>query len=111
MLQALEGRARVDAELLDQLRSGAAQDVERVGLAVAAVEREGEQAPRVLAPRVLGDVGVELGDDRGRVAEREPGLGAALDRVQPELGQAGALGARPVPAPRTPGRATGRARR
>ena len=82
-------------------RARPAQDGERVALAAGAVQREGQQPPGVLAPGVLGHVGVQVRHRLGGPAEREPRLGPPLDRVQPQLGQAGALGAGPVPRRRT----------
>ena len=74
-LQAAQRRARVHPELLDEQRPRPAQHRERVALAAGAVERERQQPPGVLAPRVLGDVRVEVRDGlggagRGRAAPR-----------------------------------------
>ena len=102
------------AELLDQQRPRAAQDRERVALAAGAVQGEREQAPGVLAPRVLGDVRVRSGTASAARPEREPRSAPPLDRLQPQLGQPGALGARPGrvgEVRRTRARATARAPR
>ena len=82
-LQPPQRGARVEAQLLDQHRPRAAQDRERVGLAARAIEGEREQAPGVLAPRVLGDMGVEVRDRLHRQAARQARLGQPLDAAQP----------------------------
>src|SRR5690349_4395054 len=74
-LQLAQARAGVDAELLDEHAARLAPERERVGLAAAAVEREREQPPDPLAPRVLGDVRVEVGNGGSRAPEVEQRLG------------------------------------
>ena len=52
-LEALQLRARLDAELLDEARAGVLVDVERLRLPAGAVEREHELTAERLAERVL----------------------------------------------------------
>jgi hypothetical protein len=61
--QLLEGRARVEAELLRQDLAGVAVDLERFRLASAAVEREQALLEEPLAVRMLGRDRFELRDD------------------------------------------------
>ena len=81
-LQALELRARVQAEVLDQDVAGAAVGVERVGLAAGAVEGEHQLRVQALAEGVLGGEALELAGDGGVAAEREVVLEPLLERVQ-----------------------------
>ena len=60
-------------------------DLERVGLAARAVEREHQLAAQPLAQRVLVDERFELADELRVAAERELGLGALLDEREPQL--------------------------
>ncbi len=63
--QTLEFGTGVESELLDEHRSGAAESGQRVGLAARMVEGAGKQSPGRLAPRMLGDVGAQFGDEIG----------------------------------------------
>jgi hypothetical protein len=88
--------AGVDAELGPQDRAGAAQRAERVALPARPVQRQRQQPPRVLAQRVVGDQGLQLGHRLGGPSRREHGLGAALQGQQPQLVQPRGLAAGPV---------------
>ena len=77
--------AGLDPELLDQRPARVAVDVERLGLATRAVEREHELAAQALAQRVLGDQRLELADELGVAAERELGVDALLERRHAQL--------------------------
>ena len=65
-LQLLQGRARIEAEILREGFAGFAIDLERVRLAAAAVEREHPLLEEPLAIRLLGRERFELGDDERR---------------------------------------------
>ena len=95
-LQPAQRRPRRNADLLLQPDARAAQHGERVGLTVAAVQRQAQKPPRVFAPWVLGHMRVELHDRLIRRTDRDPRLRAALDGQQAQLRQAGGLDARPV---------------
>ncbi len=78
-------RARIETEILRQAFAGVAVDVERLGLAVAAVEREHPLLEEPLAIRVLGGGRFEFGDDRGVVSASELGVVAELECAEPQL--------------------------
>ena len=63
--------------------------LERLGLAVGAVEGEHQLAPQALAVGVLPHEGAQLADQLGRAAGGQVGLHAALQRRQALLLQAG----------------------
>ena len=75
------GRRR-RAELVGQPRADPLVGGERVGLAAGGVERGDVAGGEALVQRVLGERGLELGDDPAAVAEGELGLGAVGERVQ-----------------------------
>ena len=113
-LQPLQLGARLEPQLVDQRRAGAAVGVERVGLAARAVEGEHEVGVQALAVRVLGDQRLQLGDRVAVAAEREVELQPVLERGQPHAVEPRALGLRRGRAARrrpAPGRGTGRGRR
>ena len=62
LLEPLELRRWIDAELVDERLAGAAVSVERIRLPAAPVEREHQEPDRPLAERMLGDEGLELTD-------------------------------------------------
>ena len=62
---------RLDPQLLDELAAGVLVDLQRVGLAVAAVEGEHELRAQVLAVGIGVDQRLELADHLGMAAERE----------------------------------------
>ncbi len=70
-LEALQLPARLDAELVDERPSRGLVDVERVRLAPRAIEREHQLATQPLLEWMLGDEGLELGDQGGVTAELE----------------------------------------
>ena len=65
-------RPGLDADLLDERAPRLAVDLERLGLAPAAIEREHQLPGEPLAVAVLGDELLQLADERG-VAARRPG--------------------------------------
>jgi hypothetical protein len=91
------GRRR-HPDLLGEPAAVPLERTERLDLTTGPVERQDLQHDEALAQRVrLDDLG-QLGH-RGRVAARgEIGLEALLQRREPELGQAGALGRHEVDA-------------
>ncbi|HET6752077.1 MAG TPA: hypothetical protein VFL71_22755, partial [Actinomycetes bacterium] len=71
LLQPLQRRGRVDAQLLGQHRAGLLVDAQRVRLPPGAVQRQHQLRPQPLAQRVAGDERVELADEQGVAAERQ----------------------------------------
>src|SRR6187551_3294721 len=84
-LEALELIVRLEPELLGQQPPARAVDLERVRLAAAAVEREHQLAPQTLAQGMLGDAGLELGDDRAVASELEHRLESPLEGLETKL--------------------------
>jgi hypothetical protein len=93
-VQLLERRARLDPEPLDERAPRRPEHLERLGLALTAIQREHQLAVQALAQRVLRDEPLELGDQLGVAAEREVGFDALLERREPQLLQARDLGLR-----------------
>src|SRR5947208_2625561 len=56
---------------------------ERIALAPRAVQAGGQYPPRLLPPRILGDMAVEIRYPGGGTPESQSRLGPLLDRVQP----------------------------
>ena len=94
MLQLLQRRRRLQAELVVEPPAEPVVRGERLGLAAGAVEGEHELAVRRLAQRVGGDDALELRDRVGVAAEREPGLDPLLPAREPELLEVRGLDAR-----------------
>ena len=65
VLESLEGRARFDAQFLDQHRTGHAVDLEGLGLAARPVEGEHQLTAEPLAERMRGDQLLKLADQSG----------------------------------------------
>ena len=84
-LERLQRRRRLDAEALDQRVPRRAVGLERLGLPSGAVQREHLLPAEALAQRVLGDEGLELGDERRMPAEREVGVDPLLERREAQL--------------------------
>ena len=84
-MQAAQVAPRLDAQLLDECRTGRAIRLERFGLAAGAVEREHELAAQSLAVRVLGDEGLELAHHPGVLPERQLPLDPLLDAGEAKL--------------------------
>jgi len=86
-LELLQLRARLDPQLADQGRARAAVGGQRVGHPAAAVQREHQQRPHVLAQRVLGGEVTQRDDGAPVPAEREVGLHPEDERLQAQLFQ------------------------
>ena len=92
VFQPPQRRARLQAELFDEGGPGPVQGPEGVGLAAAAVVRQGQQLPAPLAERIGHDEPFEVEQGGGVVAQRQLHLGQRLRGRRPELDQAGSLG-------------------
>ena len=85
-LERAQRRRRVDPEALDtSCPRVIAVDLERVGLAARAVEREHLLAAQPLAQRVLRDEPLELAHERGVPPEHEVGVDPLLERREAKL--------------------------
>jgi hypothetical protein len=91
LLQLLQSRARLQAELIYERAPSLPVDRERLGLPARAVERAHERGGESLAQRMLVDERLELADELGVTAEREVGVEPPLQRVQAELLEAEGL--------------------
>jgi len=87
LLLAPQGGAGLDSELVDQRAPQRAVDGERIGLAPAAVERQRQLRVQTLAERVLGDEGLELGDQARVPAQSELRVDSLLGRRQAQLAE------------------------
>ena len=83
-LEVGEGGGGVEPELVGEAAPQRGDRGERLGLAARPVEREGEQAHRLLAQRLLADEGAEEVDDGARVGLHR---GEGLDERAAQLGQ------------------------
>ena len=92
-LELAELRARLDPELVAELRMGAAIRLECVGLALRAVQSEHQLPPDLLAVGMPGDQRRELRDECNVVTERKPGLVSELFGDEPQLREPLPLGA------------------
>jgi hypothetical protein len=88
-------RAGGETEVLAQSRARATDDLERVLLPSGPVQRDRQQAPSLLAPRMLRSMSVQVGHDSVDVPDVEQRAGAELDGAQPQLREPGPLGACP----------------
>jgi hypothetical protein len=84
-LELAQPLAGLDAELGDERATGLLVGLERVGLAIAAVEREHQLRAQALAVRVLADQALERADDIGVLAEREARVDELLERGHVKL--------------------------
>ena len=91
-LELLQRLARLEAQLVGELAPGLAVRLERLGLALAAVEREHQLVPEPLPQRMRGHERLELRHQLGVAAEREVGLDTQLERAEPQLLQPRDLG-------------------
>ncbi len=77
LAQALPG---LDAELLDELAPGVLVDLQRVGLAVRAIQGKHQLRSEVLSVGVVVDQRLELPDHLRMAADRQLGLDQLLER-------------------------------
>ena len=91
LLEPAQLLTRLDAQLLREHRAGAAVGGQRIGLPLAAVQRQHQQPPQPLPEWMLGDQALQLPGHLRSQPQREVGLDAALHRHQPKLLQPGAL--------------------
>ena len=81
-LELAQRRPRLDTELIER-SARVLVGVERVLLAAGAVQREHELLAELLPVRLGRDELLELRQDLAMLAEREPSVGAQLQRLQP----------------------------
>jgi hypothetical protein len=84
-LELLQGRTRVDAELLRQKRPGVLEGTKGIRLPAATVQGQQQQLPEPLTVAVGRDQGFQLGDDHRMPTTNELGLHPALHSCQPQL--------------------------
>ena len=85
LLERAQRRGRGEPELGGQAAAVVVVGGERLGLAVAAIQREHLLAAQALAQGLLGDELGELVNQDGVAAEREVGVDAVLGRAQPAV--------------------------
>ena len=90
-LEALQALARLQSHFLGERQSTLLVDMQRLGLAVRAVEREHELAAEPLAERVPGHERLELADELAAAAEGEIRLDPLLERRELKLVETGDL--------------------
>ena len=95
-LELAQRGGRLEAELLAQDRPQRRRPAERLGGPAAAVQRDDQLVPEALAERGLRDQRLELADQLGVLAAREPGLEQVLAGVGAQLVEAHRFVAGPV---------------
>ena len=85
LLQLLQGRARVDSELVDERAARVLVGLESFRLAARAVQGRDETYPQALAERVLCNERLELADQLVVAGQREVGVDPQLDRGHPDF--------------------------
>ena len=93
-MEALQLRARLDADLVDQRVARVPVRLERLRLAAAAVERQDPLRVEMLAQGILGQQCVDLRDDLLVAAGGQVGVDRQLGRGQPQLFEPPDLGDR-----------------
>ena len=88
LLEALELIARLEPELRVQQPPARAEDLERVRLSTAPVQREHELAAQALAQRMSRHERLELGDELRRSPRCQVGVDPILDGCEPQLVEA-----------------------
>ena len=91
-MQPAQLRPWVDAELLDQDRSGPLVGQQRIGLPTRAVQGQQQLGPQPLPQRLLADQPLQLGHQLSVPPQPQVGLEAILHRAQPQLAQPVGLG-------------------
>ncbi len=87
LLELIERRPWLDAELLDKRAARCLERLERIGLPAAAVEGQHELDAQTLPQRMLRDQRLELRDEVAVAAEREVGIDSLLERQEAKLVQ------------------------
>ena len=95
LLDQLELRARVKAELVGEVLANALVGSQRIGLPPCAVQRGDQQFPQGLLERVRHDCGFQLPHHGAEVAEAQPRPVVHLEQSQPSLLEAGPMNADP----------------
>ena len=95
LLEAAQGGAGIDAELLDEQVSDLLERLQSFGLPSAAVQPEHELAVPSLPERLLRHEGLEFGDELGVGSQLELGVDAILDRTEAQLLEASPFADRP----------------
>ncbi len=85
MLEVLERRGRVDAQLLGEDGAGPLEGAKGVGLATGAVEGEHLQFGQSLTERMLTNQRLQFAHDLAMAPERQFALDAVFDRHHPKL--------------------------
>ena len=93
-LEPRQRRPGLEAQLLGQHAPAVPVDLQRLGLAPGAIQRQHQLRAQALAQRLARDGGLELGDQLGMAPARQVGLDAALQRDHPALQDAVDLHAR-----------------
>ena len=93
-LEALQRRARLDAELVDEGATGLAEDGQRFGLPTGPVERRHQTRHQTFPQRMLGNAGPQLRDELTVAPQREVGLDPELERRETDLLESGDRGLR-----------------
>jgi hypothetical protein len=88
-LQVLQGRTRLDAELLHQGVSGPSVRLQSLGLATRPVQGQHDLGPQALPVGMLGDEGAELAHHLGVAPRGQVGLDTVLHGGQTKLLQTG----------------------
>ena len=95
LLEPPELRPRLEPELVREHAPRLLEDLERVRLAPAAVERQHQLPPQPLAERVVGERRAKGGHELAMLAERERDLELLLERIDVERLEAARLGVEP----------------
>jgi hypothetical protein len=84
-LQLLQGRARLDAQIVDERAARLAVGLQRLRLPTGPVQRRHQGAAQALPERMLCDERLELPDDVPVTAQGEVGIDPHLDGHEPDL--------------------------
>src|SRR6266496_1756047 len=85
LLDRLQARPRLEADLLDEIASRLPVDLQSLGLAPRAVEGDHQLAAQPLAERMLDDESLELGDKCLVLGEGQFRFDPFLERSEPQL--------------------------
>jgi len=85
LLQTLQLRAGLEAQVIRERSAGLGEDVERLALAARAVERQHQLRSQPFPQRMLPHQRTQLGRELGMAAQSEVGIDARADRVEPAV--------------------------